>query len=587
MIVKDDTEVEMLDRCLDSIQPYVDDVFLTVTRPNQPKIAKLAEGRKIKLSEFKWIPGDEPWRNWDFSAARNFNFSQVPKGYDWIMWLDSDDIFVGGELLRDIAQTTLDNGKDSVFFSYWYSCNFDGEPSYDNLRSVELEHMRERLLRPGKIVWKGKLHETPIPVDGAKLTNSAVPFSSDIPIAVMHGITDKQGLDRLERNRTILELQLEGEGDNPDPRTLLYLMKIYAEFDDPKLLDKCLEYGKVYMAKSGWAEERAVACEIMGNIYGKRGDNRNAADWYLRGIGEYPHQPMVYLRLAQAMFNLGKYRECKHWLNIGMGIEVSNTSTMMNNYGAMKALSSALLLKLAFQVEKDTKKAIEAAKLLNDVDPSEAHVNNIEYLTNIDRLNDACKFTDKLCEYLSDIGEDKSIIPILNQLPMAISSQPFAIKLRRENSLPRKWGKKEICYFANFGGPHFEKWDATSLTKGIGGSETAVIRLSELWVQKGYKVVVYGDPEKPCEINGVVYLPWYWFNPNDEFNIFIQWRGWGMVKNIKAKKKLIDLHDVFAGIEVGEEDLKHIDKLMVKSNFHRQLAQNIPDYKFGIISNGI
>ena len=113
-----------------------------------------------------------------------------------------------------------------------------------------------------------------------------------------------------------------------------------------------------------------------------------------------------------------------------------------------------------------------------------------------------------------------------------------------------------------------------------------MIRLSEEWVKQGYKVAVYGDPEKPCTINGVVYLPWYWFNSQDKFNIFIQWRGWGMCNKIKCKKFMVDLHDIFAGIDVDESMLPDIDRFMVKSQYHRDLAKNIPDYKFKIISNG-
>lgn len=586
MIVKDDTEVSLLERCLDSIQNYVDGVYLTVTRPNQTKIEALAKKRNLNLSEFKWEMGDEPWKNWDFSKARNFNFSQIPES-DWVLWLDSDDIFVGGEYLREVAQTALEAGKDTVFFSYWYGCTFDGEPSIEHLKSIDLEHLRERLLKPEKMVWKGRLHETPVPLDGTKLSHTAYSYDkNERPIAVMHGLTDKESLDRLERNKIILEIQLKEEGNNPDPRTLLYLMKIYAEMDGGEL-DKCLEYGETYVQKSGWAEEIGTAYEIMGNVYGKKGDNTKAADMYLKAIGSYPYQPMSYLRLAQSLFNLKRYQECKHWLNMGMGIEISNTSTLMNNYVAMKSLSAELLLKLSFQVEKDTKKAFEAAKLLQEVNPSPEHEANVDYLDSVNRLNEACKNVDELCLYLEDIG-GKDIVPrVLDILPAGINTQPFAIKARQRNTEPRKWGKKEICYFASFGGPHFEKWDGNSLKTGIGGSETAVIRLSEEWTKLGYKVTVYCDPEKPCEINGVKYLPWYWFNKDDKFNVFIQWRGWGLAGRIKSKKFLVDLHDVFNGVDVGEKDVKNVDYFMVKSNFHRELALNIPNKKFKIISNGI
>ena len=586
MIIKDDTEVEMLDRCLDSVQNYVDGVFLTVTRPNQKNVAECAKRRGLHLSEFKWDMGDTPWINWDFSKARNFNWSQVPKGYDWMFWLDTDDIFVGGEYLRDVAETSLNAGTDTVFFSYWYGCTFKGEPSLDNLVTVDIEHLRERLIRPNITTWKGKLHETPVPLEGVKIRHSPYSYdANDRPIAVMHTLSIAESKEKLDRNKTILELELKEQGKDPDPRTLLYLMKIYTELDG--MDDKIIEYGKVYLEKSGWDEERMTCCEMVGNAYAKKGEYKTAVDYYLRGIAEWPNQPLIYLRLAQTLFNMKKYRDCRHWLKIGMDIPVNNSSTLMNNYTGMKMLASELLLKIALQVEKNTKKSVEAAKLLYGVSPTPEHASNVEYLENADRLNDACKNVDELVTYLEDIGNDYLVPAVLDTLPVAISSQPFAIKARQRNAIPKKWGKDEICYFANFGGPHFEKWDGNSLKKGIGGSETAVIRLSEEWVKQGYKVAVYGDPEKPCTINGVVYLPWYWFNSQDKFNIFIQWRGWGMCNKIKCKKFMVDLHDIFAGIDVDESMLPDIDRFMVKSQYHRDLAKNIPDYKFKIISNGI
>jgi hypothetical protein len=101
----------------------------------------------------------------------------------------------------------------------------------------------------------------------------------------------------------------------------------------------------------------------------------------------------------------------------------------------------------------------------------------------------------------------------------------------------------------------------------------------------GYTVTVYGDPIKPCVINGVRYFPYYWFNRDDEFNILINWRSPMLVGKVKAKKLLIDLHDIFNPSDYTEERLRNIDKIMVKSRFHRELAPNIPDEKIVIISN--
>lgn len=579
-LVKDDTEVKVLNEMLDTIQPYVDNVYITVTADYSPKIDKLAKKRGFNLSRFKWIN--------DFSAARNFNFSQS-KGADYILWCDSDDLWLNGHLIRDYAQKAKKSEMDVVFFTYWYGCTFNGYPTTKNIVSVDIQHPRERLIRPNSNVWEGRLHETPIPLENHKIKYTQVPYSQENPIVVVHTATDETALPKMDRNRELLELQLQEERHDgeADPRTLLYLIKIYVESDDKETLLKVIEYGKEYVEKSGWDEERGVAWGLMGNAYAKLDQINKTVDCYHEAIREWPHNPSSYLRLSQAYLNLGQARQAKHWLDLGMKLPIDEKSGNMINFKELKVLSAEIMVNLAYNHEKNVDKSVEAAKLLYQEVPTDNNKENLLFLMDLQDMNKACKNIDELCGYLQDIGEDKRITNVLDVLPDSITTQPFAIKLRQKNSKPRVWGKDEICYFANFGDKHFEQWDSSSLNSGIGGSETAVIRLSEEWAKKGYKVTVYGDPITKGMQNGVNYLPWYYFNPDDEFNIFIQWRSWQLAGQIKARKFFVDLHDLFNGDSIDPKYLKHIDKLFVKSKFHRTNGKNIPDDKFVIVSNGL
>jgi hypothetical protein len=237
-------------------------------------------------------------------------------------------------------------------------------------------------------------------------------------------------------------------------------------------------------------------------------------------------------------------------------------------------------------MDKDTKGALEAAIMLVKEDPSDSNKEMVAFLQDINNLNEACRDTHKLLKYLEDIDDKKAINDVLHALPDAITAQPFAIHYFQKYSLPKTWGSKTICYYANFGGKHFEKWDGNSLKDGIGGSETAVIRLAEEWAKRGYEVIVYGDPEKECVINDVLYTPWYKFNPRDRFNIFIQWRNSSYSRRIKANKFLVDLHDIYHQTDL-ESHIDAVDKVMVKSEYHRGLAPDIPSSKFKVVSNGI
>lgn len=168
LIVKDDSEHENLVGALVSVVPYVNEVYVTATGEDVDGIESTCKELKVNYSYFKW--------NDDFSAARNFNFSQAPKDTDYIMWIDCDDRIVGGQHLREIAQLGKNNGKDVIFLEYWYACRFKGEPSVENIDQVELVHQRERLIRPGSIHWVGRLHETPMPIEGSKHVYTSCPF---------------------------------------------------------------------------------------------------------------------------------------------------------------------------------------------------------------------------------------------------------------------------------------------------------------------------------------------------------------------------------------------------------------------------
>ena len=582
MIVKDDSEIVMLKDCLASITPYVDTVCITATGKKVSKIEKLCKKKRYNYTYFKWIG--------DFSAARNFNFKQAPKS-DYILWLDVDDIFIGGKELRTVAKEAKERGKDVVFFTYWYGCTFNGKPIFKNMVSVDMQHLRERLIRPGTTIWRKRLHETPVVLDGQKnnITNYSYSPKEGRGIAVMHTEDGSRLAMKMGRNRELLEEDLKDEQkrkEGADPRTLLYLMKIYAEQDDRNNWLKSIKMGEEYLKKSGWDEERGVCWEQMGICWGRLGEFKKAAECFHASIQEWPFQPLFYIRLATAYYNIKQYLQAQHWLDIGMKVEINDFSGNMINFKAMKVMAMDLRVKLEYNIAKNPDAAVKAAEMLLREDPTQQHKDNLVFLYDMKDFNDNCGRLDNFLKYLDDIGAEKNISKVIDALPMALSEQPFVISHIKRHIKPRKWEDNEICYFANFGAKHFEKWDENSLKTGIGGSETAVIRLSEEWAKLGYKTVVYGDPEKKhIDKNGTEWLPWYYFNPKDKFNIVIQWRSPYLAGKIKCKKLFIDLHDIFAGIDYTPKMLKKITGVNVKSKYHAGLAPNIK--QVNIISNGI
>lgn len=133
--------------------------------------------------------------------------------------------------------------------------------------------------------------------------------------------------------------------------------------------------------------------------------------------------------------------------------------------------------------------------------------------------------------------------------------------------------------------------------KSLGGSEQAVVNLSEYWNKMGKSVIVYGEvPE--CTVNGVDYKSWKKFDYTKKYKNIILWRAYGISTvifyDIKADNIIIDLHDRISTIDfLYEKYSTKIDKMKIffKSNYHKKLFISKFPYcnkdNFIVVSNGI
>jgi len=139
-------------------------------------------------------------------------------------------------------------------------------------------------------------------------------------------------------------------------------------------------------------------------------------------------------------------------------------------------------------------------------------------------------------------------------------------------------------------GPTAEAWNPqTAREKGIGGSEEAVIWLSRLLRERGWNVTVYGNcGVEGREYDGVSWKPCWMWNCRDKQDVTVLWRyAWYAEYPINSDAVILDLHDVIFEEAFTAKQLKRIDRIFVKSRFHRSLYPGIPDEKFVILPNGI
>ena len=128
-------------------------------------------------------------------------------------------------------------------------------------------------------------------------------------------------------------------------------------------------------------------------------------------------------------------------------------------------------------------------------------------------------------------------------------------------------------------------------TAGFGGSEEAVIYLARGLTKIGWQVTVYNNcGHRPLADAGVIYRPFWEFNPRDKQDVVILWRPFTIPLDLKinADKLFVDVHDSFPDRTFTDRGRSaKISRFFFKSPFHRSQYPGLPDEKAVVIPNGI
>lgn len=574
LIVKDDSEVEILERALNSVKDHVDGIFITGTKEPQVKVKALC----------KKLGATWSWYAWDknFSNARNFNFNQVPKTFRWIFWMDTDDKVQGADKFQEAVQMAEEHNIKAVFARYLYQVELDEK---GNIKEILLEHLRERLLRnDGTFEWVAPIHETLI----EKVPSDKTDFQGFV---VIHLTSNKELEQSMYRNIDILEQNLL---DNPeDPRPIYYLAKAYFDTKEPMILYERLgenldsytmELLKDYQRKSGWAEERSQCWEYIGMIHRERGEYKLAITALLEAMTEEPKFPSIYIQMALNYVYLKDWDKAMRWLKVAGGMDMPKTTLVVNprDYKMM-------MLEVLYHVYLNTgqlEKCQQVAVALLNLLPVEMNAGRVQDITDLNKKNNVAHLVVKLAYHLRETKQLDKLNKLIEAIPSEISMEPALVQLRNEYATPKVWGEDEIVIFC---GPGFEKWSPKNLAQGIGGSEEAVIFIAKELTKLGWKVTVYADPQDQEGMHdGVNYLPYYYCNWKDQFNIFVSWRHIDIFDvDLKAKKAYLWNHDIQNQLTYTPERVARFDKAMFLSKFHRGNVPNLPDDKVMLTSNGI
>lgn len=554
MIYKGTEEGKQIDRLLRTVAPYVDAIYATATWTKDGEATKVFEAYGAKISFFEWEK--------DFAKARNFAKDQIPEEFEYMIWLDTDDKLVGGEHIKKL----LERGLDAFFAIYNYQ--IDAATG-----QVLIKHPRERIVRKNAYQWVGKLHETLIPQ--VKVKTAYID-----EIAVNHYPTEEEINQNILRNIEILEKTYaeEKEGEH-DPRTEYYLGRCYY---DSQEFTKAEKLFYAYLEHSGWDEERAMAWNYLAEIYLRNEMLDDAIDAYLQAIKERPEFPTWYINLG---VTYGKKEDWDRAIFFTqMGLQMNQPKTAMVTTPRDDKIRALETIYFACLKTGKLDETLVAAEKLCQFFPEDELL--FERYQAVENLIESKRLGEAFLTVINAYEEKERVSVLVNNPPERLVGTKLIEDLAKEYNPPKVWPNKSIAYFVGRG---FERWDETNLERGIGGSETAVIHLAENWAKQGYQVTVFGDPVKgEHETKGVTWTHWWKWNMNDTFDTLIFWRNETMLNTpCKANRIFLDLHDVPSAAEFTPERLKKVDKIFVKSPYHRSLLPNVPDEKFVIIPNGV
>jgi glycosyltransferase involved in cell wall biosynthesis len=149
-------------------------------------------------------------------------------------------------------------------------------------------------------------------------------------------------------------------------------------------------------------------------------------------------------------------------------------------------------------------------------------------------------------------------------------------------------GERRIVFF---GGQAWEHWSPETIEQqGIGGSETALVRVAEVLAARRWDVEVYSDAFEG-NVNGVVYRPFEDWDPGMPAAAFIGFRRPEIFDQpIATRVRMFWCHDAHLGDELSPQRAQNMSSVIAVSEWHRSfLAGEYPFLadKLATVRNGV
>ena len=121
--------------------------------------------------------------------------------------------------------------------------------------------------------------------------------------------------------------------------------------------------------------------------------------------------------------------------------------------------------------------------------------------------------------------------------------------------------------------PSWARWSPLDvIDRGLGGSETAVVRVAEKIAARGHDVTVYADVQK-MDVDGVRYRDHGRFSDRRHRDLVISLRDPAFFDRVRAAgTKALWMQDAHHGLELTTDRARELDAVMVLSRWHERFV---------------
>jgi glycosyltransferase involved in cell wall biosynthesis len=522
-------EKENLPRLLASVKGCFDEIHLTDTGSTDGSIELIQS----------WIGSPNPAESdihlhhfeWvhDFAKARNASFAPVKT--DYVMWMDLDDVLETADKFIAWRDSVL-MLADFWLAVYHYSTNTEGK--------AVCSFTRERIMRTNRgFTWKYFVHEGVMP---NATDDKPVQAQFAGAWAIRHKRTEQDLANDKMRNLKIFE----HHKNDMDPRMTYYYGKEL--FENGKALEAFAPLMTACAEEKMEPHDRILCLQYacMSSMQCQSYDK--VIQLAHQGLQLMPNRAEFHLLIAESYLKMNRLQEAlPYYAAAGECTLPPNSalvsSPLFHNEDAYTVIPRHQMARIYMHIGEVDK----AEKMLKESEAYGVRPDTMAMQAELEKLKPVLSL-----KHRTHLAESDEIV---------ISCHPQGLY----------------------------QWDEEiAKTRGIGGSETAVVRMArELHKLTGRQIRVFNNREKMLDCGGVMYVP---HKDGSEYfakflpKVHIAWRH---AMKITEAPTYVWCHDLFAP---GVEHAQNYREVLALSEFHRDYLHNlctVPLDKIRVTRNGI